>query len=203
MQAPQNTARPRGRPRGFETQDALEAAMKVFWSDGYDGASVDHLCRATAMPRASLYHDYDGKQGIFLAAVAHYVDTRLGPIVQALGPRGTLAEDLTAFFDAVIALATADDRTRGCLISCVLADAAGAREPFRAELEGRFQALEDRIADRLTKDGDPHRGPRTVARAAMLAAVARGLMLRARAGAGPETLSPIAAVTVESVISPD
>lgn len=199
MQAPSDSPRPRGRPRGFETHDALEAAMRVFWAAGYDGASVDRLCRETAMPRASLYHDYGGKERLFLAAVAHYVDTRIGPVAQALGPKGTLAEDLTAFFSAVIALATGDTRTPGCLISCVLADAAGTSETFRAELEDRFQALEDRIAARLVHDGEPRHDPRTAARAAMLAAVARGLMLRARSGAGADSLTGIAAVTVDSV----
>ena len=32
----QNTVRPRGRPRSFDERQALEKAIQVFWSKGYD-----------------------------------------------------------------------------------------------------------------------------------------------------------------------
>src|SRR6056297_2527815 len=137
--------RPRGRPRGVKPEQALDAAMRLFWAAGYDAASIDRLCRETGMPRASLYQDFGGKKGLFLAAIAHYVETRLGPIADALGPCGTLEADLSAFFGEVVALATRDSRTPGCLISCVLAEVAGANDTFRQELDRRFSALEDRI----------------------------------------------------------
>ena len=44
----------RGRRRGFEPAEAMEAAMKLFWAAGFEGASVDRLVRATGMPRATL-----------------------------------------------------------------------------------------------------------------------------------------------------
>lgn len=55
----------RGRPRGFDDEQALEVAMRSFWSQGYDGSSVDTMCRATGMSRASLYQSYGGKEGCF------------------------------------------------------------------------------------------------------------------------------------------
>ncbi|MCA1775587.1 MAG: TetR/AcrR family transcriptional regulator [Loktanella sp.] len=55
MQVVDDTPRPRGRPRAFSTDQALDAAVRVFWAEGYDGASMDRLCRETRMPRASLY----------------------------------------------------------------------------------------------------------------------------------------------------
>lgn len=202
--AVQDTARqprPRGRPRGFRRDAALDAAVRLFWAEGYDAASIDRLCRATGMPRASLYQDYGGKQGLFLAAIAHYAETRLAPLVRALGPRGTLEADLSAFLAEAVALATRDARTPGCLITCVLAEVAGTSDAFRRELDARFAALEDRIAARLAHDA---RGaaPDDRARAGMLAAVARGLTLRARSGAGPAELLGIAEVAVQAVSRP-
>src|SRR6056297_1751901 len=124
VQAPDPKPRPRGRPRSFQTAPALDAAMRLFWAEGYHAASVDRLCRETGMTRASLYQDYGGKKGLFLAVVGHYVENQLGPVAQALGPSGSLEDDLSAFFAEVVSLATRDRRTPGCLISCVLADAA-------------------------------------------------------------------------------
>jgi len=181
-------------------EQALEGAMRVFWADGYDAASIDRLCRETGMPRASLYHDYGGKEGLFLAAIAHYVDTRIGPVAEALGSHRTLEADLSAFFAKVVALATSDSQTPGCLISCVLAEVAGASDIFRQELDRRFTALEDRIAWRL--DQEVGLGVTTDKRAlaGMLAAVARGIMLRARSGARAQDLDKIAHVAVRSCV---
>ena len=196
---PQSQTRPRGRPRGFEPATALEAAMKVFWLEGYEGASIDRLARETGMPRATLYQVYRDKEGLFLAAVAHYADTRTAGVGAALGSGGTLHDDLGAFFAAVIDLATSDSEARGCLISCVLADAAGTNPRFRAELDRRFVALEHRIRDRLAAElcqtGD------IPARSIMIASIARGLMLRARAGASRDLLEQAATEAVR-VLAP-
>ncbi len=201
MEARNQAPRPRGRPRGVLPQQALDAAMRMFWAEGYDAASIDRLCRETGMPRASLYQDFRGKQGLFLAAIAHYVETRIGPVVAALGPRGTLEEDLAAFFDAVVDLATRDRRTPGCLVSCVLADVAGANDTFRQELDRRFSALEDAIAQRLEHAARPDCAPDNRALAGMLAAIARGIMLRARGGASAQSLHMIAEMAVRSVVA--
>ena len=158
--------------------------MRVFWAAGYDGASVSDLCQAMRIPRASLYQQFTDKETLFLAAVEHYGTTRLAAVADALGPRGYLADDLRAFFAAVADLATAEPEAPGCLISCVLTDAAGANPLFRAELSRRFAALESRIATRLRSgQSELQRGAAPEALAVVLAAVARGLMLRARAGA--------------------
>jgi len=192
--------RRKGRPRGFEPTAALDAAMRLFWAEGFEAASIDQLSRATRMPRASLYQEYGGKAGLFLASVAHYAETRIAPVAAALGPSGALGNDLSAFFQAVIALATGDAATPGCLISCVLADSAGTNAVFRAELDQRFAALEARITARLVAEPWPAAAPDRAALAAMLAAVARGIMLRARSGAAPKALAPVADAAVASVL---
>ncbi|TCM87088.1 TetR/AcrR family transcriptional regulator [Rhodovulum steppense] len=195
--------RPRGRPRQFDERAALDAAIRVFWAAGYDGASIDRLCRAMRMPRASLYHLYGDKQGLFLAAIGQYVETRIVPVVAALGPCGTLAEDLAAFFEQVIALATADPGTPGCLISCVLADAAGANPAFRAELARRYDGMEARLAARFRAAGWDETGETGApAAAGLAAAVARGLMLRARSGAGAGELAPVARAAQAALLRP-
>lgn len=181
----------RGRPRGFEPHAALEAAMVVFWTHGYDGASVAALSQAMNMPRATLYQLYKDKDGLFMAALSHYAATRAAGVALALGPKGTLQEDLAAFFVAVISLATQEEKARGCLISCVLSDSAGANPKLRAELDRRFSDLEARIMARLE-----HEGQETVdasARSIVVASIARGIMLRARAGTPRAMLERVAA----------
>ncbi len=168
--------------------------MKVFWAGGFDGASVDTLARETGMPRATIYKLYGDKEGLFLAAISHYAETRAAQVAAALGPSGTLRDDLARFFAAVIDLALSVPGAHGCLISCVLADVAGANPRFRAELDRRFLALEARVLDRL--DIEAPKGGQNMPRAVLIASIARGLMLRARAGADRPLLEQVAADAV-------
>lgn len=175
--------------------------MRAFWSVGYDGASVDKMCRVTKMSRASLYQSYGGKEGLFLAAIAHYAETRVARIAAALGPNGSLHDDLSAFYAEVVQLATADAETPGCLISCVLADVAGRNDVFRAELDRRFLALELRLADRFRHAGwtDAATVP-PAATAGLAAAAARGIMLRARSGQTSVELAAIGAAAMTALV---
>lgn len=164
--------------------------MSLFWKRGYDGTSVDMLCRSTGMPRASLYQLYGGKEGLFLSAVEHYAKARIAPLFEALGPTGTLAKDMRHFFEKVIGLASGTKDPLGCLISCVLADAAGKNPRFRKELESRLALLEARLAERIRLSGQ--RDVASEDLAMLLASVARGIMVRARSGASAAELSTIA-----------
>lgn len=179
--------------------------MRLFWAQGYAAASIDMLTRVMRVPRASLYQGYGDKEGLFLAAIAHYAESRFAPLFAHLERGEALVADLGGFFDAVIRHATADRDTLGCLVSCVLADAAGANAVMQAELARRFDTVEQRLTDRLHQaqavgDLDPAADPRTLA--GLLSAVARGLMLRARSGAGPAELAPVAALAIRAACGP-
>src|SRR5256885_4367807 len=66
-----------GRPRAFREDKALDAAMRVFWEKGYEGASLDDLTAAMGINRSSLYSSFGDKEQLFKQAIAHYVE---GPI---------------------------------------------------------------------------------------------------------------------------
>ncbi|MBV8138975.1 MAG: TetR family transcriptional regulator, partial [Deltaproteobacteria bacterium] len=44
---------PRGRPRSFDVEAAVERAMGVFWSRGYHATALPDLLRATKLSRGS------------------------------------------------------------------------------------------------------------------------------------------------------
>jgi AcrR family transcriptional regulator len=79
-----------GRPREFDRDAALEAAMLLFWRKGFATTSMNDLCEAMGIRSPSLYAAFGSKEDLYLEAVDHYVRT-VGPQVW-----GRLAEGATA-----------------------------------------------------------------------------------------------------------
>jgi AcrR family transcriptional regulator len=61
-----------GRARAFDTDEALERAMTVFWSKGYEGTSLSDLTAAMGINRPSLYAAYGNKHELFRKALERY-----------------------------------------------------------------------------------------------------------------------------------
>ncbi|MGV0105655.1 TetR/AcrR family transcriptional regulator [Nostoc sp. DSM 114160] len=63
-----------GRPREFDTDDALNRAMYVFWRKGYLGTSLSDLTEAMGINRPSLYAAFGNKESLFRKVLARYAD---------------------------------------------------------------------------------------------------------------------------------
>jgi AcrR family transcriptional regulator len=61
-----------GRARAFDADEALDRAMTVFWTKGYEGASVADLTEAMGINRPSLYATYGNKEELFRKALERY-----------------------------------------------------------------------------------------------------------------------------------
>ena len=61
-----------GRARTFDADEALDRAMTVFWSKGYEGTSLSDLTEAMGISRPSLYAAYGNKEELFRKALERY-----------------------------------------------------------------------------------------------------------------------------------
>ena len=55
----------------------LDAAVAVFRKHGFVGASIRMLVEATGLSRSSLYNEFGDKDGLFTAALGHYIERDL------------------------------------------------------------------------------------------------------------------------------
>src|SRR3984957_21258566 len=67
-----------GRPREFDREAALQAAMLAFWRKGFAAASMNDLCDAMGIRSPSLYAAFGSKEALYLEAIERYVET-IGP----------------------------------------------------------------------------------------------------------------------------
>src|ERR1700676_2560136 len=63
----------RGRPRGFDEEEVLDVAMRLFWDHGFDGTSMSDLTEAMGINRRSIYGAFGNKEALFTAALEHYL----------------------------------------------------------------------------------------------------------------------------------
>ena len=58
-----------GRPKSFDKEIALEKALDVFWTQGYDGASLKDLTQAMGINKPSMYATFGNKEQLYFPSV--------------------------------------------------------------------------------------------------------------------------------------
>lgn len=184
----------RGRPRSFDRDAALAAAMEVFWRQGYEGTSLTDLTEAMGINRPSLYAAFGCKEALFREAVALYGEREGGATRRALSEEPTAYAAVEAMLRGNVAIYSDPAKPAGCLV--VLGAPLGTPENeavrrflirCRAETQ---EALETRLR-RAVDEGDLPRDCDTAAIAAFYNTVLQGLSIQARDGASQEMLNRI------------
>lgn len=62
-----------GRPREFDPEVVLNAAMEAFWAKGYEATSLADLMEATGLHKGSLYQAFGDKHALFVQALKKYL----------------------------------------------------------------------------------------------------------------------------------
>jgi AcrR family transcriptional regulator len=185
----------RGRPRSFDRDAALRAAMKCFWKLGYEGASMAELTAAMGINSPSLYAAFGSKEELFRAAVQLYLDTEDRETRDVLEAQPTARAAIDAMLRHAACSLTRPGHPHGCLL--ILGDSNASRdgESVRQFLTQRRRDIQAGLERRLRQgiaDGDLPTVADVKAMAAFYMTVLQGLSLRARDGASRESLLQVA-----------
>lgn len=183
-----------GRHRQFDVEQALDAALCVFWRKGYEGASYTDLTEATGVERPALYAAFGNKEALFLRAMERYNEHYLNYVPKALN-QPTAREMAAHLLSGAADLHTRYPDHPGCLgINGVLAGSDDAESVRRALIELRAEG-EAQIRARLEQakaEGDLPDTANPQALAAFLSALLHGMAVQAKAGLPRETLLAVA-----------
>ena len=184
-----NAPKPRGRPRSFDETEALERAIQVYWSKGYDGVTIDDLVAGMGVGRPSLYSVFGDKRALFLRVLKAYAEKKGARAAKALLSPQTLRESLARFLKHAVESATEKGSARGCLLVCVapLVDDAEVRQFLQNAAAGAAALVEGRFRDAISAGEIPSDFPVAV-RASQLIDFARALTMRAQIGTPRKTL---------------
>jgi AcrR family transcriptional regulator len=186
MNNPSIPPKPRGRPREFDRQEALETAMRLFWSRGYEATSVSDLTRAMRIKPPALYGAFGDKRRLFLEAVARYEQ---GPgcfAEKALVEEPTAEAAIRRLLLGAVQSFTDPKNPKGCLVvlgatNCTLE----STDVFEAVAERRRMA-EGAVRARIAagqKAGELSDSADVDALTGMVTATLYGLAVKARDGA--------------------
>ena len=180
-----------GRPREFCEEAALDAAMRVFWEKGYEGASLDDLTTAMGINRSSLYASLGDKEKLFQKVLERYGSGPMAYMQEALNKQ-TARLAIEALLKDSVKLLSDGTHPRGCLtlqagLSCGTG-AEGAKEAALAYRQRGLAMLQRRF-QRAAVEGDlPKKvNPKDLARYVIM--LLNGLSVQAVNGASTAELN--------------
>lgn len=94
---------------------ALDQCMHLFWQQGYFNTPVDELVKVSGLNRATLYKQFGGKEGVFVAMLKRYQQYVTSQFVAPLQNNENGLTAIHVFFEQFILLSEQGQMQNGCL----------------------------------------------------------------------------------------
>ena len=191
--------RGKGRPRAFDREQALHAALELFWKEGYEPASVARLCEVMDIKPPSLYGSFGNKAALFLEAVRHYEHTYWEEPAQRFLEEPDLYRGVEEFFATAAKILLSPETPCGCMLVLAAVNISPAETEIIQAIREMRMETKAMFAGRLRRavaEGQLPPDTDIAALAGALNALLEGLSLQARDGLSQEELAAMAARAV-------
>lgn len=189
-------AHSRGRPRQFDPDEALTAAMRVFWEHGYTGASISILVKAMGLNRGSLYATFGDKEALFHRVMELYEREKTAYMMDALD-QPTARAVAERLFRGTLALQTNSENPKGSMGIVHSVSHAPGDEAIRTFVMEKSNFWREKLIERMIeaqRQGDFSSTIDAKSLALSLKAASDGLLVAAGTGASEAELSGIVSV---------
>jgi TetR/AcrR family transcriptional repressor of nem operon len=193
------------RPREFDEEDVLEAALQCFWARGFDKTSVKDLIDNTGLTAASLYNAFGDKRALYERALENYVEGSIADRIrrcQRLAPR----DAIQTFFAEVLKRSLGDRERKGCMLINAALEVAPHDPDFRKAVGGVLTRIEGFFLERLRAgqaDGTVTRSLSAEDHARHLLGVLIGVRVLARVRPEPRLLEGAVRVALAALERPN
>jgi AcrR family transcriptional regulator len=187
--------RPRGRPRAFDRNAALDIAMRLFWRRGYEATSIAELADAMGINPPSLYGAFGDKKRLFTEAVRRYEAGPGGFAARALVEEQTAERAIRRLLVEAAAVFSDPRYPPGCMVVSAATNCAAHAADVAAALAEKRAAMELALRRRIEAAigaGELPRATDAGEWAAFYAAVFQGMSIEAGDGAGRPKLLAVA-----------
>ncbi len=172
------------RPREFEEEKVLDAAVDCFWRRGLEATSMRDLSEATGLNQPSLYNAFGDKRALFATSLERYATRSMRERIARLERTHSPKDAIRAFFRELVSRTLSDPDRRGCLIVNSALEVAPHDAGLRAVIAsylGEIEGFFSRCLEQAHRDGDlaPALDPTDTAR--LFLAILLGVRVAARA----------------------
>jgi TetR/AcrR family transcriptional repressor of nem operon len=187
------------RHKEFEREEALHKAMEVFWSRGYEAASIQDLVRHMGINRQSIYDTFGDKHSLYLQALDRYRQVEGRRLVELLERPGSVRKCLRQLFEEVVEKTLSDRERRGCFMGNATSELAGRCKETAARTCSNMTTMEEAFHKALLRgkrEGEIKgvHDPRAAAR--FFYCMFQGLALMAKARQDRKVLNDVVKVTL-------
>jgi TetR/AcrR family transcriptional repressor of nem operon len=193
------------RPREFDSDAALDRAMHVFWSKGYEATSLDDLCEVTGLSRSSLYATFGSKRNLLLQSVDRYVEQRNPHIAAILAQPVSIRDAFAALARQFIDQIVSGPGRRGCFLGNCAAELPRSDRAALARVRQGLEATQATFHDALVRAKNRGELPSRTdadALARFLTAGFQGLRLMGKVTPNRAVLEDIAATMLQCLATP-
>lgn len=184
----------RGRPKTFDREKALDAALLLFWEQGFEQTSVDEAAAAMGIGTSSLYSSFGDKEALFLAAIRQYLAGRGSVYNKAVKEAKTAREAFSKLLQVSAVELTRPDQPRGCLLWLALPTCSPKYEKFQEQMNQLRDETEAVWLERLQEAVESGELPKSTdirLFASYFRTTLAGMSLQSRSGATREQLMHI------------
>jgi AcrR family transcriptional regulator len=190
---------PKGRPRQFDINQALDAALMLFWRHGYEGTSLAALTEAMGINVPSLYAAFGNKESLFKKALNRYLQNPASYLPKAL-EQPTARRAIEKLFQGAIEMVMNPHHPDGCLLVQGALTSSPAATSIRKELGMCRKAAEAAVRHRLERalaEGELPAAVNAAKLARYILTVLWGLSVQAASGATRSQLTEVARMAMQ------
>jgi TetR/AcrR family transcriptional regulator, transcriptional repressor for nem operon len=173
-----------GRPKEFDPDAALNAAIDLFWCKGFEGCSMAELLDEMQINRQSLYDTYGDKRRLFLKVLAKYME-RVGHEMQKALSTGKTPLARVRSFLSLLNERLSHGNQHGCLLTNTMLELGPHDSEIQDLIATRWLSLEKSLASLLkqaSETGELSTNANTRQLARLILAIMQGAIVLAKAG---------------------
>ena len=139
------------RPREFNEDQVLDAAMHLFWAKGYPGTSMQDIVDATGLQGPSIYNAYGNKRSLFNVVLARYSEQVMIRFVKTIEDAPTARSAIERLLKAIVKQHFDPATPGGCLVGLAAQEYRLHDTDTQAAVTKELRKLDDALCARLAK----------------------------------------------------
>lgn len=140
-----------GRPREFDVDEALDAALEAFWAKGYEATSLMDLVSATGLHKGSLYKAFGDKHSLFVQALKRYLQSMRRAKDEALVEAKSPLDGIRAVMHAMVDFLDDSPTPMGCMAINSLIELAPHDDEVKTLMLDHIDRMRSSLCERVAE----------------------------------------------------